>query len=182
MLSIALGGVCAGISLIPGSSCQLIAASPERKQQVLESLLGQVKGCVVGADGGLISNLPVGENIALPAQFHGVGSDANRASRLTELTRHFGEDGATLRTLDHAHPAQLSPLQRRLAGFMRAMLMEPELMVFDSLLEGISRANAAKLREFKRIFHLYFPFRHVMFVNFADDPLLQDLVEHTYHV
>jgi ABC-type lipoprotein export system ATPase subunit len=180
MLSIALGGVCAGIRLGPGSSCQLIAASAERKREVVESLLGQVKSCVVGADGGLISNLSVAENIALPAEFHSVGSDADRESRLRELSGRFGADGAVLR--NHAQPAQLSPLQKRLAGFLRAMLMEPELMVFDSLLDGVGRANAAKLRELARIFHLYFPFRHVMFVNYSDDPLLHGLVEHTYHV
>jgi ABC-type lipoprotein export system ATPase subunit len=182
MLSIALGGVCAGISLSPGSSFQLIAASAESKEALLDSLLGQVRTCVVSGDGGLISNLSVAENIALPAEFHRVGSAADRASRLRELTGRFGEDGAAIRTLEHAHPARLSPLQRRLAGFLRAMLMEPKLMVFDSLLEGISRANAAKLREFKRIFHLYFPFRHVAFVNFADEPLLQGLIDHTYHL
>ncbi len=182
MLSIALGGVCAGIILSPGSSCQLIAASPESKEAVLESLLGQVKACVVGADGGLISNLSVGENIALPAEFHRVGSAADRESRLRELSGRFGVDGASIRTLEDAYPARLTPLQKRLAGFLRAMLMEPELMVFDSLLEGISRAHAARLREFKRIFHLYFPFRHVAFVNFADDPLLAGVIDHTYHV
>ena len=182
MLSIALGGVCAGISLSPGSSCQLIAASAESKEAVLDSLLAQVKSCVVATDGGLISNLSVRENIALPAEFHHVGSAADRASRLNELAGRFGEDGAALRNLEFSHPVRLSLLQKRLAAFLRAMLMEPELMVFDSLLEGISRANAAKLREFKRIFHLYFPFRHVAFVNFADDPLLQGLVDRTYHV
>lgn len=182
MFSVALGGVCAGISLSPGGSCQLIAASAERKREVLESLRGQVRSCVVGADGGLISNLSVQENIALPAEFHNVGSDHDRRTRLSELTGHFGEDGAALRTMQHTHPAGLSPLHLRIAGFLRAMLMEPELMVFDSLFTGVSRANAVKLRELKRIFHLYFPFRHVVFVDFADDPLLQGLVEHTYHV
>lgn len=182
MLSIALGGVCAGISLHPGSSSQLIAASAERKEEVLDSLLSQIKSCIVGTDGGLISNLSIVENIVLPSEFHDVGSDVHRESRLKELTSRFGEDGAALRKLEYAQPALLSLSQKRLAGFLRAMLMEPELMVFDSLLEGISRANAAKLREFKRIFHLYFPFRHVMFVNFADDPLLQGLVERTYSV
>ena len=182
MFSIALGGVCSGIELIPGSSCQLIPASSTRMGEVLESLLGQVKSAIVGADGGLISNLSVRENIALPAQYHNVGSDADRASRFTELTRHFGEDGAALRAVDHAQPARLSLLQRRLAGFLRAMLMEPQLMVFDSLLEGVSRANAAKLCQFKHVFQLYFPFRHVVFVNLDEDPLLQGLVEHTYHV
>ncbi len=182
MLSIALSGPCAGINLNPGSCCQLIPESAERKQEVIDSVLGQVKSCVVGADGGLISNLPVGENIALPAAYHSVGRVVDRASRLAELTARFGEEGAALRRLEHAHPARLTPLQRRLAGFLRAMLMEPELMVFDSLLEGISRVQAVKLGEFKRVFHLYFPFRHVMFVNFADEPLLQGLVERTYHI
>ena len=180
MLSIALGGVCAGISLHPGSSSQLIASSAERKEELLDSLLAQVKGCVVERDGGLISNLSVRENIALPSEFHGVGDAERRESRLKELTGRLGEDGAALRTLEHGQPALLSVSQKRLAGFLRAMLMEPEFMVFDSLLEGISRADALKLREFERIFHLYFPFRHVMFVNFSDDPLLQGMVDHTY--
>jgi ABC-type lipoprotein export system ATPase subunit len=181
MTRIALAGACAGISLSPGSSCQVIVASGTRKRELLGDLLGQVKGGVVGPDGGLISNLPLRENISLAAEFHKVGSDADREARLAELTGHFGEDGAGLRALDRVRPVSLSLLQKRLAGFLRTMLMEPELIVFDSLFEGVSRANAAKLRECKRIFHLYFPFRHVVFVNFADEPLLQGLVDQTCH-
>ena len=182
MTSIALGGACAGISLSPGSSCQLIPVSETRKREVLGDLLAQIKGCVVGPDGGLISNLSLRENVSLAAEFHQVGSTADREMRLAALTRDFGEDGAELRRLDHARPVRLSPTQKRLAGFLRAMLMEPELIVFDSLFEGVSRASAAKLCGYKRIFHLYFPFRHVIFVNDDDDPLLQGLVEQTYRV
>ena len=182
MRSITLGGACAGINLSPGSSCQIIAGSSAQKQAILESLLSQVRGCIVGPDGGLISNLPMQENVVLPAQFHAVGSDADRENRLNELMRHFGPDAAVLQTLWHARPARLSPFQKRLAGFIRAVLMEPELVVFDSLFDGISRANAAKAREFKRVFHLYFPFRHVVFVNFSEDPLLHGLVGQTHHL
>lgn len=182
MRSISLGGVCAGINLDPGGSCQLIAATSAQKQAILDSLLSQARSCIVGPDGGLISNLPMQENILLPAQFHGVGSDADRENRLNELMRHFDPDGAELRTLWHARPARLSPFQKRLAGFFRAVLMEPDLIVFDSLFDAISRANAAKAREFKRVFHLYFPFRHVVFVNYAEDPLLQGFVGQTHHL
>jgi ABC-type multidrug transport system ATPase subunit len=180
--SIALAGACAGISLSPGSSCEIVVASGERKREVLGDMLGQIKVGVVGPDGGLISNLPLRENISLAAEFHGIGSDASRNARLAELGGQFGDDGAQLRALDHARPVSLSLYQKRLAGFLRSMLMEPELMVFDSLFEGISRAHAAKLREFKRIFHLYFPFRHVVFVNYSEEPLLQGLVEQTYRL
>jgi ABC-type proline/glycine betaine transport system ATPase subunit len=153
-----------------------------QKQELLDSLLGQVKGCVVGPDGGLISNLPVQENVILQAEFHGVGSDADREDRLNELMQLFGNEAAVLRTLWYARPARLTPFQKRLAGFMRAMLMEPQMMVFDLLFDGISRSHAAKAREFKRVFHLYFPFRHVVFVNYADEPLLQGLVGQTHHL
>jgi len=179
---IRLGGACTGLSLGPGSSCQLVVGSPAHKQAILDSLLSQVKGCIVEPDGGLISNLAVLENIALPAEFHRVGSAADRECRLSELTRHFGKDGALLRALDFARPAGLSPWQKRLAGFVRAMLMEPELIVFDSLFGGISRADASKVREFKRIFHLHFPFRHVIFVTYAEEPLLQGVVDQTVHL
>jgi len=179
MPGIRFGGACTGLSLSPGSSCQLIVGSPAHKQATLDSLLRQVKGCIVEPDGGLISNLALIENIALPAEFHGVGSAADRECRLSELTRHLGEDGALLRELDFARPAGLSPWQKRLAGFVRAMLMEPELIVFDSLFGGIGRADAAKVREFKRIFHLHFPFRQAVFVSHAEEPLLQGLVDQT---
>jgi ABC-type lipoprotein export system ATPase subunit len=177
-----LTGPCAGIELSPGSSCQLIAASTSQKQALLDSLQDQVKTSIVWPDGGLISNLPLRENIALPAEFHQIGSDADRASRMQELLPHFGDDAKALNSLWHARPAQLSLFHKRLAGFMRAMLIEPQLIVFDCLFDGISRANAARVREFKRIFHLYFPFRHVMFVNFAEEPLLQGLVGQTRHL
>jgi len=182
MPGIRFGGACTGLSLSPGSSCQLVVGSPAHKRAILDSLLSQVKGCIVAADGGLISNLPLLENITLPAEFHRVGSAADRESRLREVTRLFGKDGTLLRALDVARPASLSPWQKRLAGFVRAMLMEPELIVFDSLFGGIGRADASKLREFKRIFHLHFPFRQVVFVNYAEEPLLQGLVDQTVHL
>ncbi len=179
MHGIRFGGACTGLDLSPGNCCQIVVGSPAHKQAVLDSLLSQVKACIVEPDGGLISNLAVIENIALPAEFHGVGSAADRDSRLSELTRHFGRDGALLRALDFARPADLSPWQKRLAGFLRAMLMEPQLIVFDSLFGDISRADASKVREFRRIFHLHFPFRQAVFVSHAEEPLLQGLVDQT---
>jgi len=177
-----LAGACAGVRLSPGSSCQLIAASAAQKHALLDSLRAQVKTSVVETGGGLISNLPLGENIALAAEFHNIGSDADRSSRIEELLPQFGEDAGALASLWHARPAELSLFQKRLAGFMRAMLIEPQLVVFDCVFDGISRAHAARVREFKRVFHLYFPFRHVMFVNFAEEPLLRGCVGETRHL
>jgi ABC-type lipoprotein export system ATPase subunit len=182
MHGIRFGGACTGLSLSPGGSCELIVGSPAHKRAVLDSLLSQIKGCIVEPDGGLISNLAVIENIALPAEFHGVGSAADRDSRLSDLTRHFGKDGALLRALDFARPADLSAWQKRLASFLRAMLMEPELIVFDSLFGGIGRADASKVREFRRIFHLHFPFRQAVYVAYAEEPMLQGLVDQTIHL
>jgi ABC-type lipoprotein export system ATPase subunit len=182
MHAIRLSGECADICLRAGGCYQFIVASRAHKHRVLDSLLSQVKVAIVGPDGGLISNLTLHENISLPAEYHRFGNDADRTQRLNELIQSLGEDGAKLRAVDDAHPARLSSFQKRLAGFLRAMLMEPEALVFDTLLDGISRADATKALRLQHIFHLCFPFRQVIFVNYADDPRVHEMVDETFHL
>jgi ABC-type multidrug transport system ATPase subunit len=78
-------------------------------------------------DAALWQNLSVYHNLALPLQYHGVtGSDQETETRVRALARDFGmQRRLALR------PAQLSAGERKLASFLRAIILEPELLFLD---------------------------------------------------
>ena len=51
-------------------------------------------------------------------------------------------------------PDRLSEFERRLAAFVRAMLAEPEIMVYDGLFDGLTRVEIEKAMGFDRLFRL----------------------------
>jgi hypothetical protein len=54
------------------------------------------------------------------------------------------------------------------------MLVEPEIMVYDSLFEGLTRAEVEQVLAFDRVFHLYFPFRTSIWVD-LELPMLPEV-------
>ena len=65
-------------------------------------------------------------------------------------------------------PDQLSLYEKRLVGFVRAILMSPELIIYDSMNEGLSRRELARVVKFDKVFRLYFPFRTSALVSFEE--------------
>jgi ABC-type transporter Mla maintaining outer membrane lipid asymmetry ATPase subunit MlaF len=66
-------------------------------------------------------------------------------------------------------PDQLSLYEKRLVGFVRAMLMGPELIIYDGLNEGLSRKELLMASKFDAVFRLHFPFRTSALVSFEED-------------
>jgi ABC-type branched-subunit amino acid transport system ATPase component len=87
-------------------------------------------------------------------------------------------DEKTLSTLLSKLPDQLSLFEKRLVGFVRSMLMAPEMIVYDALHEGLSRREMEKTARFDRIFRLHFPFRTSVLLSFEEyrDPTEPRLV------
>ena len=96
---------------------------------------------IVLNNGGLISNLKVWENIMLPLSYHS-SSHHDMDEKMISILGKIGydDDIAVL-------PGPLPVYKKRLAGFARAMLMEPDLIIYDSVLDGLSSDIRSKVLE-----------------------------------
>lgn len=112
----------------------------------------------VDRDGGLMSHLSVWKNLSLPLEYHArdVRHIAEDASLLFALC---GEDETGLSRLMDSYPDALSLYEKRLVGFVRALLLEPEVLVLDDVMDGLSDKEKEKVLQWEKVFHLRFPFR-----------------------
>lgn len=152
-----------------GYSYCLIVRSESQRAALLENLGSQPGVIIVPHNGGLISNLQVWENIILPVQYHGIELAGTMEENVVSLLLQCGvADESAVSDLLLKHPEQLSLLEKRLVGFVRAMLMSPELIIYDTLNEGLSRKELVRMARFDRVFRLYFPFRTSVLVSFEE--------------
>ncbi len=159
-----------------GYSYCLIVRSESQRAELLK-ILGEQSGVViVPHNGGLISNLRVWENIILPVQYHAIQIAGKIEDSVAQLLVQCGVEGEeAVSELLLKLPDQLSLYEKRLVGFVRAVLMSPELVIYDALNEGLSRKELARIAKFDKVFRLYFPFRTSVLVSFEeyrdeDDP------------
>ena len=157
------------VKLKSGYSYCLVVRSDAQRKAVLEALSAQPNTAIVANNGGLISNLRVWENLTLPVQYHGIQIGGILEKNVIDLFEKSGvRDEQTLSSLLLKLPDQLSLYEKRLVGFVRAMLMAPEMMVYDSLHEGLSRREMEKTSRFDRIFRLHYPFRTSVLLSFEE--------------
>lgn len=130
--------------------------------EMLAQLPAFPKTVRVGHDGGLISHLSVMENLRLPLEYHAqnVSHAIEDAALLLTLC---GEDEAHLPRLMRSYPDTLSIYENRLIGFIRALLLEPEVLVLDNIFGGLSTKEKEKVLQWEKIFHLRFPFRILLY-------------------
>ncbi|MFG0315302.1 MAG: ABC transporter ATP-binding protein, partial [Phycisphaerales bacterium] len=76
--------------------------------------------------GGLFPHLTARGNVELPARHHGM-APSEMASRLDELAQLMQLEASML----DRYPAQLSGGQRQRAALMRALMMDPEILLLD---------------------------------------------------
>lgn len=88
---------------------------------------------VVQKNGGLVSNLKVWENLMLPVSYHTSLLYRDIEEKMLNVLKKvdYGDDLTAL-------PGPLPNYKKRLAGFVRAMLMEPDIMIYDSVFDGLS--------------------------------------------
>ncbi len=151
-----------------GYSYCLVVRSESQRQALLKNLGDQSGVVIVPHNGGLISNLRIWENIILPVQYHGIEVAGELEDNVGQLLSECGVEGPAASELLLKLPDQLSLYEKRLVGFVRAMLMSPELIIYDSTIEGLSRKELARAVKFDSVFRLHYPFRTSVLVSFEE--------------
>jgi ABC-type transporter Mla maintaining outer membrane lipid asymmetry ATPase subunit MlaF len=115
---------------------------------------------------GLINNLNAWENISLPAAYHGKPSLAEVAVITQEVLDAFGIEprGFLVRV-----PDELGKLERKIAAFARLMIAGPELAIVESLNDGLSRAECARVAGFEQEYRRRHPAGTLLFVDIRED-------------
>ncbi len=143
---------------------QNLFALSVREQLALFQRVGAVP-----QDGGLVSNLKAWENIVLPVGYHRGVDPSMVEDKVVAIFRELGLDNNAMRGLMRRLPDQLSLLERRWVAVARAMLMEPDIMIYDAPFTGVEREAAARLLRLMIAFHRARPERVSVFL-LPDEP------------
>jgi predicted ABC-type transport system involved in lysophospholipase L1 biosynthesis ATPase subunit len=165
-----------------GQRYRAIVTRPALKAQLVRKLGEAAPIAIVAARGGLVGNLKIWENLVLPIEYRGATRLEELEARAEGLFAELGVLGERFAELCALLPERLSEFERRLTAFVRAMLAEPEIMVYDGLFDGLTRVEIEKAARFDRLFQLHFPFRTALYVD-AEDPMLPALSAYpTFHL
>ncbi len=99
------------------------------------ALAGRVRAGFVFAQGGLLSNQSLRDNVALPLRFAGTPPAEVRIRAEAALDR-FG-----LLSVAGLRPHAVSACQRKLANVARVEALQPEVLLVDDPLEGVETAD-----------------------------------------
>ncbi len=103
---------------------------------------------VLFQDGALFGSMSVFDNVAFPLRQHTDTSEAEIAKRVSERLTDVGLADA----MDDL-PSQLSGGMRKRAGFARALVMEPDIVIFDEPDSGLDPVRTALLCELIQEMH-----------------------------
>ncbi len=121
---------------------------PEAKALALFREVG-----VVREGGGLVSNLRAWENLLLPVSYHAGLTVEVVLPRVQAYFEKLGLRGDALASCLDSLPGLLPEHWRRIMGLVRALLMEPRLMMYESLLEGLPASLAPAVAALTASFH-----------------------------
>jgi phospholipid/cholesterol/gamma-HCH transport system ATP-binding protein len=103
---------------------------------------------VLFQDGALFGSMSVFDNVAFPLRQHTDSSEAQIAEVVSQRLTDVGLADA----MDD-HPSQLSGGMRKRAGFARALVMEPDIVIFDEPDSGLDPVRTALLCELIQEMH-----------------------------
>ena len=156
----------------PGKSCKVIASSEHQKNLLLATLAGlrrPEEGTyrLFGTDvfslgeeehielfrrvgliwnqGGLLSNIRVWENILLPLEYHYNTVAGDIVHSVLSLLAELGVEGEEAERLLQSTPYTIPVHTKMFIGLIREILLDPEIVIYDSLFDGLERRSVTGL-------------------------------------
>lgn len=163
-----------------GFTCLIEAPTPDSVEALLAQLLGLPGSQVAHGAGGLVNNINVLENIALPVVYHGVAPTAGIERQVFEAFVACGLDAAQVGALCGKRPGELNPFDSRLAGFVRGLLMHPDLLVYNRFFEGLTRAEMARAAALNEVYRARHPDGTAVYLSLSDMPALEPPCDRKY--
>ncbi|HEX9080575.1 MAG TPA: ATP-binding cassette domain-containing protein [Desulfuromonadaceae bacterium] len=114
---------------------------------------------VVPANGGMVSNLKLWENITLPLLYTTGHISPEAEEYAIAWLKQLGYTGNIM-----AMSAHLSLYEKRVAAFLRAALCQPHIMVYDNCFEDMGVAPRKALAAAMRSFHAAAPGRTSLYL------------------
>lgn len=103
---------------------------------------------VVLEDSGIVSNLKVIENVILPLQYHTEMTSDNIMERAVFLLDYVGYSGDIW-----ALPGPLPSYTKKTIALARAISLDPAIMIYDMLLEGLDAVQSSEMLGLVDKFH-----------------------------
>lgn len=149
------------------------AATPGGLDALLDDLIEVPGSQVAHGVGGMVSNINVLENIALPALYFGLARSQEFDERIIEAFGACGVDDAQAEALCRKHPEELGPFEKRLAGFVRSLLMSPDILVYNRFLEGLTGAEMERAIALDAVYRGHNPAGTSVYLMLGDLPTRQ---------
>jgi ABC-type transporter Mla maintaining outer membrane lipid asymmetry ATPase subunit MlaF len=150
-------GAACDIELGRGATVAVEAGTPGQLEALLEQILEVPQSQVAHGVGGMVSNINVLENIALPTIYHGLARSREFDAKVLEGFAACGLDGERTEALCRQRPGHLGPFDKRLAGFVRCLLMRPDVLVYSRFFEGLTVAEAGRAMALDAVYHRRHP-------------------------
>jgi phospholipid/cholesterol/gamma-HCH transport system ATP-binding protein len=185
----------------PGMACKIITPSDQSKKTLLDTLLTLQKPQagtvtllthdlyslpeeeairlftrigVVWKYGGGLSHLKAWENITLPIWYHKRIRPEEVEDRVIDILTRSGKNVAELASFMSRNTGSLPIQEKRLIALVRALLMEPDLMIYDSLFDGLDEETAGAWAQVTTRFQTEKPERTSVYIDSKEKSL--DLV------
>jgi hypothetical protein len=166
-------GIRCSIELERGLDYSVEAATEEALDALLSQLLAVPGSQVAHGIGGMVNNINVFENIALPVVYHAVAPVSQVEREVYEAFVACGLDAAQAEELCAKRPGDLDPLQKRLGGFVRSLLMRPGLLVYSRFFEGLTRKQMDQAAALHAVYRARQPEGTAVYLQLSDMPVLQ---------
>ncbi|MDO8261949.1 MAG: hypothetical protein Q7T21_01855 [Gallionella sp.] len=148
-----------------GNRYSVVVHSEEDKDKFLELFLRPPETAIISPDGGLLNNIRIDENLLLPLSYHGLLTESTE-QHIVELFGVCGLNEVETQELLTKLPSQLSTYQKRLIGFVRSALVNPRVMVYDSIWGDMPKAEIEQVQRFDGFFRRYSPAYTAIYLDY----------------